>query len=617
MRRSMPLLLFMLGVVWRVPAQMPAVTTRGFDNQRSEWNANETTLTQASVRAKGLSRQPAIPVLGDARGMEAQPLILPGVTTARGVRDVMVLPSEADVVRGVDAHDGSGIWQVTLGTPVTSSARIDLHGINDHVGCMSTGVIDPESQRLYQVCWVSTDGSGSPQSGRYFMFVLNLKDGTEVVPPMNVQGTDTAMWKQRSSLALATVRGVKTVFFAHGSMFETAAGFTGGITAFDVATNRVAATLPLTAGIWMAGQGMSVDAEGNLYAVTGNGDFDPSKGWFGESFVKVKYTPATAGGAGATLSVVDWWSPWTDAQRANGGRLPAGKLAGVSAPTENAKPVGGGMAMSMRDARVEATRSANGKPMLLVYPDPMASGAWSDEDWGSAGMASLFQIGVCIAAGKDGIGYPIRCGPDKSLGETTLAQAGTAANYAKLAARCQWMSVDPGPVPCDSPDPRRLNFFPWGDTAHLHMTPVQMWDPLLGSWTVFVWGENGQLHKWAVSKTGVLTYLAQGNEFASAGVRGNNPGGMPGGFCSGSSHGTDPNSYLLVCAIPYGDANATVTNGRLLVYDPVHVANGVIPVLWDSQAWGWNVVFNKFMPPLVWGGQVIYPNFAGSVEVLR
>ena len=47
---------------------------------------------------------------------------------------------------------------------------------------------------------------------------------------------------------------------------------------------------------------------------------------------------------------------------------------------------------------------------------------------------------------------------------------------------------------------------------------------------------------------------------------------MPGGFCSGSSHGADPDSAILVCTIPYGDANAGVVNGRLLVYDPVHLA---------------------------------------------
>src|SRR5947207_15779147 len=114
--------------------------------------------------------------------MEAQPLILPDVKTAQGTRDVMVLPSMADVVRGVDPHDGSAIWQVTLGVPVNGSRKIDFHGINDHCGCLSTGVIDPDTKRLYQACLVSPDKTGNPETGRYKMFVLNVADGSEVVP---------------------------------------------------------------------------------------------------------------------------------------------------------------------------------------------------------------------------------------------------------------------------------------------------------------------------------------------------------------------------------------------------------------------------------------------------
>ena len=82
-----------------------------------------------------------------------------------------------------------------------------------------------------------------------------------------------------------------------------------------------------------------------------------------------------------------------------------------------------------------------------------------------------------------------------------------------------------------------------------------------------------------------MTYIAKSHEYASVNVRGNPPGGMPGGFCSGSSNGADPDSAILVCTIPYGDANANVVNGRLLVYDPVHLAaDGSLKVLWDSQA---------------------------------
>jgi hypothetical protein len=485
-------------------------------------------------------------------------------------------------------------------------------------------VIDADTQRLYQVCWVSPDKTGNPQTGRYFMFVLKVADGSQVVPPVLIQGKNgtqdfnAAMRKQRSSLVETNVNGVKTVFGCSGTIFETQAGVASGYCfAFDVASNTVSAMLAMTAGegagVWMAGQGAVADAQGNLYVLTGNGDFDGVSQW-GESFLKLKYTPSS-GGSPASLQVVDHWTPWTDLVRSGQARLPATKLAGQSAPSEAVKPVGSRMNLSLKDATLVANINERGKPVLLVFPK-MASGNWSDEDWGSAGPACIFSIGVCVATGKDGIAYPIKTA---NLGGTTPADLGNAkANCAKLAAPPVWLTMSPGPVdPCPA-DPTTLNFFPWGDTAHLHMTPVQFFDPVLKSWTIFAWGENSQLHKWAVSSTGKLTYIAQSNEFASADVRGNPPGGMPGGFCSGSSNGADPNSAILVCTIPYGDANAQVVNGRLLVYDAVHLAaDGSLKVLWDSQRFAITFLFNKFDPPVIDGGQIYVPNYNGGVDLYR
>jgi hypothetical protein len=622
-------------------AMVPWVT-RSADNARSGWNSQETQLTQAAVASKGIVRATIIPVTGDARGMEAQPLILPNVKLADGTtHDVMVLPSMADVIRGVDAGTGAGLWSTTLGTPINGKTptgprkvkpdgcvgdfpTIDCHATNDKWGCLSTGVIDTETQRLYQVCWLSPDKSGNPGTARYFMFVLRVADGSQVVAPVLIQGKDgkqdfnASMRKQRSSLVETNVDGAKTIFGCSGTINETQAGVASGYCfAFDVASNKVSAMLAMTAGegagVWMAGQGAAADAQGNLYVLTGNGDFDGASQW-GESFLKLKYTPA-AGGKAASLRVVDNWTPWTDLVRTGQAAKPAVKLAGMSAASEGVKPVGGGMNVSLKNAKRMEMIGDNGTPILLVFPD-MASGNWSDEDWGSAGPACIFAIGVCVATGKDGIAYPIKAA---SLGGTTAADlANPKANCAKLAAPPVWLTMSPGPVdPCPN-DPRTFNFLPRGDTAHLHMTPVQFFDPVLKSWTIFAWGENSQLHKWSVSSTGKLTYIAQSNEFASANVRGNSPGGMPGGFCSGSSNGVDPNSAIVVCTIPYGDANAEVVNGRLLVYDAVHLAaDGSLNVLWDSQRFAVQFLFNKFNPPVIDGGQIYVPNYNGGVDLYR
>ena len=609
--------------------------TRSADNARTGWNSQETQLTQTAVATKGITRVTIIPVFGDKRGMEAQPLILPGVTTPLGVKDVLVLPSMANVVRGVDAHDGSTIWQTALGTPVTGSRAIDMWGINDNWGCISTGVIDSDLKRLYQVCWVLPNAQGTPlpaaapstnaNLARYFMFALNVSDGTLAAPPVLISGTSNGQSfinpsfarKQRSSLVETNINGVKTIFGCSGTILETSAGAAGYCFAFDVATNSMAAMLAMTegegAGVGMGGQGAAADSDGNLYVTTGNGDFDGVM-QFGESFLKIKYTPAS-GATPASLKVVDHWTPWTDLARSGGAALPANKLAGESAPSEAVSmPVGGGMNMRLKGAKVKGEIGEDGKLTVRVVPLAMAQGQWADEDWGSAGPACIFSIGVCIASGKDGIAYPIKTA---NMGGTTLTDLKTPSkNCGKLAAPPVWLTVDPGPVdPCPA-NPVTLNFFPWGDTAHLHMTPVQFFDPVLKSWTIFAWGENNQLHKWKVSSTGALTYVAQGNEFASASVRGTTPGGMTGGFCAGSSNGSDPNSAILVCTTPYLNANKVVGNGRLLVYDPVHLNDdGTLKVLWDSQAFAVQFLFNKFDPPVIDGGHIYVPNYNGGVDV--
>ena len=628
MKRSFLALSLLVSSVPTFWQQMQPWLTRNADNARSGWNSNETVLTQQSVTAKGVSLITVVPVIGDARGMEAQPLILPGVSTARGKRDVMVLPSMANVVRGVDAHDGSAIWQVSLGTPVQGSGAIDFHLINDKWGCLSTGVIDPATARDYQVCWVSPDGSGNPATARYKMFVINVADGSQPVPPVLIDGLDfnTAMRKARSSAVLIAPQGVKTVLQCTGSVNETTNGPSGYCFAFDIAAGKVAAMMSTTkdkgAGIWMAGAGLTCDNNHDCYAMTGNGAFDGVSQW-GESFIKIRYTPGSTGVA-ASINVIDHWTPWTDQARAGAANAAsANKLAGMSMETEQVRPVGGGMSMPVANARLVANRNAQGQPVLLVYPQ-LSPEARSDQDLGSGGLAYIAALNIVCGGGKDGLLYCVHA--DKMGGTKLTDFANAHANCAKLVGGTPvWATMDPGNIdPCPQ-DPRNLNFLPFGDSAHLHSPPVVMWDPLLNAWTIFLWGENQQLHKWQLSASAPPKYLAESREYASPDVRGNYPGGMPGGFCAGSSNNKDPNTYLLVCAVPHGDANANTVQGHIMIFDPVHVgADGFLVKLWDSDDWGWSGAqadakyrfYNKFMPPVINGGEIILPNYAGGVLIV-
>lgn len=630
---------------------MAPLLTRAWENDRSGWNRNETVLTQANVTTKGLVRVTTIPVYGDARGMESQPLILPAVKLPDGsTHDVMVLPSMANIVRGVDATTGAALWQTPpLGTPISGSdslgpnprnamcagpnQTIDCYQINDKWGVLSTGVIDSDTQLVYLVAWISPDGT--PQNGKHYMCILKVADGTPAAPPILLDGTSgsqtwsSVMRKQRSSLVMTNINGRKTIFFASGTILELGQGAAGWILAFDVASNQVAAALATSqgagGGIWMAGQGLAADSHGFLYAVTGNGTFDGVSD-FAESVLKVQYIPA-AGQTPASLKIVSWWTPYSDAARTPGGYPAAGtaaavrlatKPAGISAPSEALRPVNTAMRHSLKKATVVTNKNRLGKTVILFYPNIVGPGAWWDEDLGSAQGALLEDYGYFIATGKDGIAYVTKIA---DLGETKPADfADPTTNCGKLASPPVWLTEDPGPVnPCPA-DPTTLDFMPWNKSRHMHMTPVQYQSPTRGQ-MLFVWGENSQLHAWAVSRAGVLTYLAQGNEFASVNVT-NSPGGMPGGFCSMSSNGSTAGTALLFCTIPYGDANTTITNGRFLVYNPDSFVTNpdgsqTIPVIWDSQQWNIQFLFNKFNPPIVDGGQVYIPNYNGGVDVYK
>src|SRR5690242_12173197 len=122
---------------------MAAVTTRSYDNARSGTTTDETALSPDAVGTRGIRRLFSLNIPGDRRGIEGQPLIVPGVTMADGsTHDVVYLADMANQVWAFDAGDGAMLWKQVLGTPVNGSQSIDLYQINDHWGVLGTPVID-------------------------------------------------------------------------------------------------------------------------------------------------------------------------------------------------------------------------------------------------------------------------------------------------------------------------------------------------------------------------------------------------------------------------------------------------------------------------------------------
>ncbi len=559
------------------------VLTRSFDNARSGANLQETILTPNAVQQKGLRKLFTLAISDDDRGCEAQPLIVPGVRMADGsTHDLVILCSMANTVWAYDAEDGALHWVQRLGKPIPGSRAIDGWLINDNWGILSTPVVDPDTQTLFCVTWSSPDGSVA--NAIHTLHTLKLSDGTHAKAPLSLEGATYnpghgvpvqtfkgSARKQRAGLLLTNVDGRKTMFVACGTVLETAGSARGWIIACDVASNSISASWAATCvhsggGIWMAGQGLAADPQGYIYALTGNGSFDGVTE-FGECFVKLRYSPPSPTARGA-LTVVDWWSPFSDSGRAGGDQ----------AGTHITVDKGGG---------------------------------WDDMDLGSGGVVLVASAGLVIGAGKDGILYVL---DQNKMGKTTPRDfSDPASNYAKLKSPPIFFTYFPGfdknPAPQKFLD---LNFLADGRTHHEHSTPVMFQSHAHGT-LLYCWGENGNLRVWSLDQSGKATYVACSAETASPEST-TPPGGMPGGMLSLSANGAD-NAILWAC-VPMQDANRGISPGVLYAYDATNLGkfadgSGSVKLLWQSPRY----TYNKFNVPIVSGGKVYVPTYDGKVDV--
>jgi outer membrane protein assembly factor BamB len=578
-----------------------SVLTRGYDNARTGANTAESQLIAQAVGTRGIKRLFSLNLPGDRRGAEAQPLIVPGVKLHDGrTIDLVLIGTMANQVFAFNAEDGSQVWARTLGTPIQDTQAIDEYRVNDHWGILATPVIDATAGVMYLCAWISADGSVA--KARHSLHALRITDGADVHPGLDFEGASynpghgravqtfaSAARKQRSSLLL--VGG--TVFVAFASVQETSRDARGWIIACDTRSWAITAAWAAAAdgfggGIWQGGSGIAADRQGHIYCMTGNGTFDAETDW-AESFLKLEYK-APAGGRQGSLTVVDWWTPWTDDARTGLDR--SGDELSTPSPTNR-----------------------------RAYTIDVNEG-WEDMDIGSGGPVLVEAHGLVVGAGKDGILYVVKA---NDMGKTRPADLDHPhGNYGKLAAPPIWFTFFPGfdvnPAPDDI---STLNQHFFQKTHHQHAVPV-LWQSTEHGLMLFCWGENANLRAWTLSAGGVATYLACSAEVASAQAP-DQFGGMPGGMLCLSANGTEPHTGIVWACIPYGnantgDGNTGITWGRLLAYDATTFGrfgdgSAQLRVLWDSQDWNLSFPFCKFTPPVVANGKLFVSTYGGRVDV--
>jgi hypothetical protein len=519
-------------------------------------------------------------------------------------------------VYAFDADNLGLLWKRKLGNPVVITRRWDMWMINPFWGVLSTPVIDLATQTLYCVSTSSEDGSMG--KAVYTLHSLSLADGSDRATGLPLNGATyrapggaaaqvlgSVARKQRPALTLVEARGHKTVFIPFGSFLESARTNLGWVVAVDV-TDVARPVLSASwttgsghypgAGIWQAGQGLSVDAQGCLHCMTGNGGFDPPTGNFGNCFLKLSYTPPTAS-AKANIRCLDWWSPYSDAGRA--GDDP-------TLVTPNTQPPD--------DMDAVPTNAVNNTSNAHLV---------GDEDLGSGGALPLpklltgFAKDVIVGGGKDGIFYVL---DSAALGRTQredFAPERIAGNWAKLlsspwAATYNGLGLDLAPTQLDT-----LPSAFGGYTRHIHGSPVGYRSPDHGI-LLFVQGENGAVQSIRLNPDFSLTWVGAGQEAASQGMR--PPGGMPGGMLALTCQAEGDNTAVLWALMPwYGNANQSVTPGRLVAYGAnwVSGAGSNLIKLWDSADWNIQYMHAKFNILTPFKNRLFVPSYDGRILVFE
>jgi len=326
-------------------AAVPNVLTYHNDNTRQGANTNESLLTLANVNVGSFGLLFSYVLDGY---VYAEPLYVSGVAIpGQGIHNVVFVATEHDSVYAFDADSNAGangglLWHTNLGI----SALCNNHEFGDRyggnytdvvpeMGITGTPVIDLNSGTLY----VDVFSREVTATTNYYhrIHALNITNGTEQpyspvvvaasVPGRGVDssgGVVTFNARQQFQRPAMTLAGGK-LFVAYGSYADTDPyhGWVIGFNATNLLllTNYVFNTTPnATTGdfgvnaaegaIWMGGNGLSVDANTNLYFETANGSFSANTngGDYSDSFVRLSTTN--------NLAVADYFTPYNQASLA-------------------------------------------------------------------------------------------------------------------------------------------------------------------------------------------------------------------------------------------------------------------------------------------------------------
>jgi hypothetical protein len=301
------------------------VATQHNDAARTGANTTETLLTTTNVNVSQFGKL-FERVVDDE--IYAQPLYVEGVSIpGLGLRNVVYVATNSDSVYAFDADDKTAsapLWRVNYTNPAAGIVPVSRTDVGQacgtyvdfagNIGIAGTPAIDAAAQTMFFVARTKENGTfvqrlhaldirtGAEQPGSPRLIQATVVGSGDGRDAQNTIAFNARTQNQRSGLLLD-----------HGTVYITWASYCdqgpyhGWILGYDAATLQQVMVYNTTpdgglGGIWQSGGGLSADAAGNLYALTGNGSFNGDSGGrnFGNSFLKVS----------PSGTLLDWFTPF-------------------------------------------------------------------------------------------------------------------------------------------------------------------------------------------------------------------------------------------------------------------------------------------------------------------
>jgi protocatechuate 3,4-dioxygenase beta subunit len=293
------------------------VFTWHYDNVRTGLNSEELVLSPANVNSQHFGKLFSFPLDGLVVG---QALYVPALNVQGDIHNVVFVTTMHDSVYAFDADNPNVgvLWHTsllnfapagsTVVDPATKGCAANIGWTE--VGVISTPVIDPATNTIYLV---SESQQGSQYS--HFLSALDITTGLQRPGwPVKIAATysfggSTDVFNDRYQInrpGLLLANNHIYIAFGGPHCNTKDQGWLMSYNATTGAQEGVFETEPgkYWASIWQQGAALPIDADGYIYAETGEGPFIPGS-HFGTSVLKFKQI-------GTTLALVDWFTPYNE-----------------------------------------------------------------------------------------------------------------------------------------------------------------------------------------------------------------------------------------------------------------------------------------------------------------